>query len=320
MLLLGLAGVVAILATLNVWALRARRTSPEALTLSFVLLSQAVVAGLYSLQGGIAITSGSATTMFIDPTQTLGAGWIFTCAAIALLACTVTLSLILGHFHPNASRAFPGRGAIDRLVSSRGTSIALAAAIVAVTLGLLLSFDDLALRESYQFASKGTLSTALLSLALPAGVLAAAIFFAASGGLIRWGAAGLFVACAFIELSRASRALAVLFVAAGVASLLVGRGRLLRRLITASCLFVTGALSLIIAIQFRGTSTAGYGVVPFALRLVTGNFSLAADRWESATNNLIASIPITALSAVREVPEGYLATSLSPISGTETAW
>lgn len=302
---------------------RLGRLSAEVIALAAILLVHALAALILSMQGGISILSGSATRMIVDASQTAQACWIFLNASATVVATGLLLSVFTRKSelsHLDVTRlALPLRERVAQLVGTRVAAAVLFGLLVLVVTSILITFDALVDRTSYQFAEKGALSTFLLSISLPAGILSSVFLVASKSIGLRVAAGVLLVLSMFIEFSRASRSLAVLFVAAAVVTLLLSRRRLWRRLVMAILLLVVGATSLLISLQIRGASMS-YGFVPFWGRLWSGEMRFDPLAWASVANNVLASIPISYLSAQLKLPDSYLATSLSPLPGTSTDW
>ncbi|WP_143338121.1 hypothetical protein [Demequina sp. NBRC 110054] len=262
--------------------------------------------------------------MYITAGQTLEVAYILMRAVLVVILVSFFMHVLTFRKSTAKGVSLESRADIRQTVSTlldgRVTVLVLLAVLGAVLLGAVLSLDALIARTDYQFAERGAFSTAVLGLALPAGVLAAATLVSANKKSVTLLSGALLLLCFAIEFSRSSRAFAVLWVALAATTLLLGRGRRSTRILLACAFSGVAALALVAVIQMRGANSVGYGIVPFIEILTSGGLDWSEARWVSAFNNLTATIPITYLSTEISLPSGMLGTSLSPLPGTMTAW
>jgi len=305
------------------WLTRRGYIASEAAIMAFVLLAFAIASVICAWGNGVAITSGSAGRMYLTGEESLATAFILLRAATTLLVILAIIALLPGHARLAArirdSRT--ARGASRLALSERTVSWMLLVAFAALIIGVGANFQDLIVRSAYQFESKGSITTVLSNLTLPAGILAAIATFLTKRPLTRFLGSGVFVLGLLVEMSKASRSLAVLCVAAGVIYFLISSRSLLQRTLGLMVGVIAASISLILVLQLRAANDDGeYGVIAFSKTIFSGQISFAPDRWASMINNLLASLPITFISADRGVPEGFLVTSLTPLPGTSTDW
>ncbi|WP_066039234.1 hypothetical protein [Herbiconiux solani] len=322
MQLLTLLGVALVLG-IATWLVRSKRSPVELYVIILVISVHAAVAAFISLSSGVDITSGSATTMSISQQSTSEVALLFLRIAGLLLCFMIAFVPFTSrrtHALEQSGQRQSLRDVVAGILSERVMTVATVLAAVLIVANLIFNLDSLVQRDTYQFIQKGGLAAFFSNLTLPLGVWTVLASVLAARRSTRFVNASLFVLLFLVEFSRSSRSLALLVVCAGVVMFLFLRRPLAFRLTLLAASGFAAIVLLIVVVQLRGGHGGGYGLVPFAQIVLSGQLSFAPDRWLSARNNLLASLTITYLSSYMELPATYLLTSLSPLPGEWTDW
>lgn len=299
------------------------RVSEEVAFVGLVSLGLSAAAIVLSAQGGLEIRSGSAATFQINGAQALIAARILATAGGLLLASgMIWYALPLRRPSDADADSFLARLRESSLEGVFGLSlvrvVAVALLAFAVSIVLLIGGDALR-RETYLFLEPGSLAGLMGSVSFPTGIVAAILFVSSRDRLTRSITGGSLVLLLLFELSKSSRSAAVLLVAVGVFYAALGRSRLLPRLLGGLALAACGVLVLMVVLQTR-ESHLGHGLLPYAQMLLDGRLSFDAQMRQTTASNLLATVSTTYYSSLKTVPDGFLAVSLDPRSGTEVGW
>lgn len=317
-----LTGGTATLVALTGWMSRNRRLSPESTSFLLVLSVLTATAIIGYLSGGIDITRGSAAEFSITGQESLEAASILLQFAFIFLLSSLVMHVLVRRSHFTVKKGRQTKRPRQPLESHFGSRI-VNIMVAGLTAYVLVLFPLIGLavlrREEYLFLTAGSLSALAGTVSLPLALVAMTVAVgSARFGVRLWAMTALLLILTF-ELSKASRAAAGVMIFAGVIYFLLSRSSLLRRVLGLLLGFTLGALTLVAVLQFRG-SPIGHGLLPYSELLFSGEITYGSERWMSALLNLMATIPVTYLSASVKVPENLTSVSLNPLSGDSAGW
>lgn len=288
---------------------RARHLAIEVLILAIVLLVHALAAIVISWGGGIEITSGSASRFYITQEQTLEAGLVLLGASSFVLGVSLLLAPIVRN---PPSRENGLSNAVVTLFSPTATRWFIVGGVVFAAVLWLANGAEQLQRTTYQFLEPGSAGAALTYLTLPVALVLAFCAYLTRGWWRFLSLVGL-LALALAELSGASRGFSVIVTASlGMGALFARRVWARLAILILTALVALGTLSLVIQLRAVGS---GQGLLPYAQYAIAGNLVFGSVEWEMVMNNLLLSIPVTLASSHLELPPGFLAISMSPLSG-----
>lgn len=325
--------------------LREKMVSEEVSLVVGLTFALAVTSVVASWQGGLSIESGSAATFQINDQQALVSARIFVNAAVVMLASGVLWYLLplrqrsatpwgqeglalAEHKCPTVGKLPHGTQGV--LAELRATSLeqAFSPAVIRLVAAALLAFAGIVIatigpaaisRDTYLFLEPGSLTALLGSISFPTAVVACAVLVASKDSVTRTLAGSALVLLLFFELSKSSRSAAVLVLACGFFYLVLGRSRLIFRLVVAAAFLVAAALTLNLVLQTRGSSI-GHGLLPYIELARMGEISVTPDSLGTALNNILVTLSTSYYSSLKSVPDGFLSVSFDPRPGNDIGW